>query len=147
VQSFLLVGGYLDCRIDVFIDIPVESNFGSRHLYCLLGIREKPRLLPFLRGAHQQPYVTEPSLYQCARIWWTHLDLNQGPLACEASALTGLSYASTEPPIIAPRYAPRKGSYNELRSRPRLAGAYANERLRRHIPLNYLKRRRCGARR
>jgi hypothetical protein len=28
--------------------------------------------------------------------WWTHLDLNQGPLACEASALTGLSYASTE---------------------------------------------------
>jgi hypothetical protein len=34
--------------------------------------------------------------------WWTHLDLNQGPLACEASALTGLSYASTEPSIIAP---------------------------------------------
>ena len=29
------------------------------------------------------------------RIWWTHLDSNQGPLACEASALTGLSYAST----------------------------------------------------
>ena len=29
-------------------------------------------------------------------IWWTHLDSNQGPLACEASALTGLSYASTE---------------------------------------------------
>src|ERR1700735_4654586 len=28
-------------------------------------------------------------------IWWTHLDSNQGPLACEASALTGLSYAST----------------------------------------------------
>src|SRR5579875_2746237 len=27
--------------------------------------------------------------------WWTHLDLNQGPLACEASALTELSYAST----------------------------------------------------
>lgn len=27
--------------------------------------------------------------------WWTHLDSNQGPLACEASALTGLSYAST----------------------------------------------------
>ncbi len=26
---------------------------------------------------------------------WTHLDLNQGPLACEASALTELSYAST----------------------------------------------------
>src|SRR5271170_2902772 len=29
------------------------------------------------------------------KIWWTHLDSNQGPLACEASALTGLSYAST----------------------------------------------------
>jgi hypothetical protein len=29
-------------------------------------------------------------------MWWTHLDSNQGPLACEASALTGLSYASTE---------------------------------------------------
>src|SRR5208337_3909087 len=28
-------------------------------------------------------------------LWWTHLDSNQGPLACEASALTGLSYAST----------------------------------------------------
>ena len=28
-------------------------------------------------------------------MWWTHLDSNQGPLACEASALTGLSYAST----------------------------------------------------
>ncbi len=28
-------------------------------------------------------------------IWWTHQDLNLGPLACEASALTGLSYAST----------------------------------------------------
>ena len=27
--------------------------------------------------------------------WWTHQDLNLGPLACEASALTGLSYAST----------------------------------------------------
>lgn len=35
-------------------------------------------------------------------IWWTHLDSNQGPLACEASALTGLSYASTGRRIIAP---------------------------------------------
>src|SRR5208337_5324642 len=35
------------------------------------------------------------SLGKYWRIWWTHLDSNQGPLACEASALTGLSYAST----------------------------------------------------
>src|SRR5258707_13859559 len=36
-----------------------------------------------------------PRLGKCRRIWWTHLDSNQGPLACAASALTGLSYAST----------------------------------------------------
>jgi len=40
--------------------------------------------------------------------WWTHLDLNQGPLACEASALTGLSYASTGTRIIALAQAHRK---------------------------------------
>src|SRR6266404_969838 len=45
--------------------------------------------------------ITAPVTYsisilgKCWRIWWTHLDSNQGPLACEASALTGLSYAST----------------------------------------------------
>ena len=42
--------------------------------------------------------------------WWTHLDLNQGPLACEASALTGLSYASTRRSIIAPADVARKGT-------------------------------------
>src|SRR5581483_5152239 len=42
--------------------------------------------------------------------WWTHLDLNQGPLACEASALTGLSYASTRRLIIAPACPRRKPS-------------------------------------
>ena len=41
-------------------------------------------------------------------LWWTHLDLNQGPLACEASALTVLSYASTERRIIVPSARPRK---------------------------------------
>src|SRR6266478_7823525 len=40
--------------------------------------------------------------------WWTHLDSNQGPLACEASALTGLSYASTGKRIIAPAASCRK---------------------------------------
>ncbi len=29
------------------------------------------------------------------KFWWTQQDLNLRPLACEASALTGLSYAST----------------------------------------------------
>ena len=33
--------------------------------------------------------------------WWTHQDLNLGPLACEASALTELSYASTGEQIMA----------------------------------------------
>ncbi len=36
------------------------------------------------------------------RKWWTQQDLNLRPLACEASALTGLSYASTGSWIIAP---------------------------------------------
>src|SRR5580704_536951 len=40
--------------------------------------------------------------------WWTHQDLNLGPLACEASALTGLSYASAGDGIIAPRRLARK---------------------------------------
>jgi hypothetical protein len=40
--------------------------------------------------------------------WWTHQDLNLGPLACEASALTGLSYASTGKRIIAPAASCRK---------------------------------------
>ncbi len=40
--------------------------------------------------------------------WWTHQDLNLGPLACEASALTGLSYASTANRIIAPSLLARK---------------------------------------
>src|SRR5579872_5033181 len=42
--------------------------------------------------------------------WWTHQDLNLGPLACEASALTGLSYASTEDGIIAPGGRRRKSA-------------------------------------
>src|SRR5208337_5625009 len=41
-------------------------------------------------------------------IWWTHQDLNLGPLACEASALTGLSYASTGNRIITPSLLARK---------------------------------------
>lgn len=40
--------------------------------------------------------------------WWTHQDLNLGPLACEASALTGLSYASTEMELLRHRDARRK---------------------------------------
>jgi hypothetical protein len=40
--------------------------------------------------------------------WWTHQDLNLGPLACEASALTGLSYASTGNGIITPSLLARK---------------------------------------
>jgi hypothetical protein len=42
------------------------------------------------------------------KVWWTHQDLNLGPLACEASALTGLSYASTEMELLRHRDAPRK---------------------------------------
>jgi hypothetical protein len=46
--------------------------------------------------------------------WWTHRDLNLGPLACEASALTGLSYASTGNRIIAPGDARCKSLRNGL---------------------------------
>src|SRR6202051_1298799 len=39
--------------------------------------------------------ISRPRSAIAKYFWWTHLDSNQGPLACEASALTGLSYAST----------------------------------------------------
>jgi hypothetical protein len=46
--------------------------------------------------------------YERKNDWWTHQDLNLGPLACEASALTGLSYASTEKELLRHRDAARK---------------------------------------
>jgi hypothetical protein len=58
----------------------------------------------FINNMSQIPSIHQMSLHSgfffeepqsVGFVWWTHLDSNQGPLACEASALTGLSYAST----------------------------------------------------
>ncbi len=67
-------------------------------------------LLRFFSRPGRRPVLQLRARDAAGRIldWWTHLDSNQGPLACEASALTGLSYASTgEPDYRAARACPQ----------------------------------------
>ena len=69
-----------------------------------------PNAIEVVTANHREVRITAPLTFEassemCESLetgWWTHLDLNQGPLACEASALTGLSYASTGENALSP---------------------------------------------
>jgi hypothetical protein len=77
------------------------SRSPPRRRFARIAVVSAPLTQTFpigIRNAPPQGATAARSLLIRRKFWWTHQDLNLGPLACEASALTGLSYASTGVP-------------------------------------------------